>query len=574
MSIVPLISIGRAALGKVRAHFTAGKKAHSLALIALASAHTLAACDGPLAEPAEDPTSYDESAGAQVAGGNIPADQMLPARVRRLSNREFDLSVKQLLGIDSVFGASFTPDTRQDGFTRNDAQRVDPVFIQQLSEAAQKLAEQARSRVQNLAPCQQQTGSEQCARQFIENFAKKAYRRPATQREVDALLKVYKAGAEGATYADGIVGTIQAFLQSPGFIYITEIGSAKTTPSVSLTPYEVASSLSYLLTGMPPDDQLMQAAQSNQLTSADQRLQHARRLLQTQQAGAQVTRMVQEWLGIDRIGETAKDSNVYPQFAGLRDAMKREANDFVQEVMWKGGGVKELLSADWTIAEDGLARMYLNNQAPQRNNNRVSLASTRRRGVLNQGAFLAVNAHATESAPILRGVAVLRRILCVDIPSPTTLNINVVPPIPDPQKTTRERFAIHSKDAACAGCHKSIDPLGFSFEALDGMGKSRTTENNKPVDSAVTVTGLGLDGPYPDSAALALKIAQLPTVQQCFARHLFRFAAARSDNLSAAAEDAFMTTANALPAGVQGKFADVLLSFISSPAFVQRGVTP
>jgi hypothetical protein len=572
MSTVPLISKGRDALAWVRARATSASRPHGLAFL-LFSTQILLGCE---ATPEQNDGADDaDSSGAQVSGATISPDKLLPARSRRLSNREFDITVKQVLGIDSTYGASFTPDTRQAGFTRNDAQRVDPVFIQQLGDAAQKLAESARGRIQQLAPCQQANGSEQCARQFIGTFARRAYRRPPTQKETDALFNVYRAGSEGATYADGIQGVIQAALQAPGFIYLTEMGDGARGASITLTQWEIASQLSYLLTGGPPDDQLMQAAQSNQLSSADTRQQQARRLLQSQAAGTQIARMVQEWLAIDRISETAKDSNVYPQFAGLRDAMKREADEFTTEVMWKSNGsVKDLLSADWTIADDGLARMYLNNQQPTRNGNRVSLANVRRRGILNQGAFLAVHAHATESAPILRGVAVLRRLTCVDIPSPTTLNINVVPPIPDPQKTTRERFAIHSKDPACANCHKTIDPLGFSFESLDGMGRHRTTENNRPVDSNVTMTGLGLDGTYPDSAALALKLAQSPAVQQCFARHLFRFAAARSDSAAVSAEDAFMTTATALPASAQGKFADVLLSFVTSGAFVQRGVTP
>jgi hypothetical protein len=345
--------------------------------------------------------------------------------------------------------------------------------------------------------------------------------------------------------------------------------AAKTT----LTDYEIASAIAYLLTGAPPDEALLQAATAGTLATADTRRTQARRLLATDAASTQVVRMVEEWLGIDRITETAKDSNVYPEFAGLRDAMKHEADAFVSEVMWKAGGdVRELVAADWTPAEDNLARMYLNGQAPARDAGHVSLATVRRRGILNQGAFLSVYAHATETAPVLRGVAVLRRVACVDIPSPTSLNINVVPPVPDPSKTTRERFAIHSQDPACKSCHGSIDALGFSFEALDGMGRERHMENNHPVDGTTLLNaGYSFDGSYADSAELAMKLAGSKELQTCFARQVFRYAAARTD---ADAEAGFMAQVAALPDAARGKFAELIVAFIASDAFVQRGANP
>jgi hypothetical protein len=287
---------------------------------------------------------------------------------------------------------------------------------------------------------------------------------------------------------------------------------------------------------------------------------------------------VEEWLGIDAITQTAKDSNAYPDFAGLRDAMKQESDDFVSEVMWKSSGsVSDLLSADWTIASDPLARMYLNmsgGQAVARVGNHVSLTGVPRRGILDQGAFLSVYAHANETAPVLRGVALLRRVACVNIPSPTSLNINVVPPVPDPTKTTRERFVVHTQDAACATCHTNIDALGFTFENLDGMGRARSTENGHPIDSATDVAGgYPFDGHYADSSALVARMAQSPDVSACFARKLFRYAAASSDADTQGVETAFLTGVTALPSDTQGKVADILLSFIASDAFVKRGVS-
>ncbi|HEX4334264.1 MAG TPA: DUF1592 domain-containing protein [Polyangiaceae bacterium] len=529
-------------------------------------------------------TMTDAGVGGTLVDPNA-ASPLLPARIRRLTDAEFDTSVKSLLGFDSTFGASFTPDTRQDGFSRNDAQRVDPVFISQLQDAAQQLATTARGNVNNLAPCSDQGGSEACAKTFLTTFAARAYRRPATDAEVTALLTVYRVGADGATYADGIQATIQAVLESPGFLYVTELGDTPLQAKTTLNQYELASALAYLVTGSPPDDTLLAAAKAGDLSDPAKRQSQLDRLLALQPASTQVVRLVEEWLGIDAITQTAKDSNTYPGFAALRDSMKKEADDFTAEVMWKNGGsVGDLLSANWTIADDSLARMYLNldqNGAIPRNGNHVDLSSVIRRGILDQGAFLSIYAHATETSPVLRGVAVLRRVACFNIPSPQSLNITVVPVVADPSKTTRDRFAQHVSDKVCASCHTNIDSIGFTFEDLDGMGQERPrqmengalvhTENGMTVDSSTTVqTGLSFDGNYADSSALDQALGASPDVLDCFARKLFRNAATRSDPTVAGAETAFLTTAFALAPTAQGKVHDLLSAFVASDAFVNR----
>ena len=503
----------------------------------------------------------------------------LPARIRRLTNAEYDASVNALLGVDSTFGASFTPDSRQDGYTRNDAQRIDPVLTMQMDDAATQLATQARSKFATLAPCSNPTtGGEACARTFLGTFAARAYRRPAVQREIDALLAVYRAGAEGAAYADGIEAVIHAVLVAPGFLYTTEIGNASAPPAtapMSITPYETASALSYLLTGAPPDDMLLADAANGAIMNAATRQTHAKRLFTTIAASRQITRIVQEWLGIDRIGETAKDANAYPEFAGLRDAMKQEADEFVKEVMWeKSHDMVELLSANWTKATAPLTAFY---KGTLDTSGRTMLTG-QRRGVLNQGAFLSVYAHASESGPVLRGVAIVRRLACIEMASPTSLNIQVVPPVPDPTKTTRERFEVHSTDPKCATCHTKIDNFGFTFENFDGMGNLRTTEGKptpKPINSKTTVAvGMDFDGEYLESSALVVKLAASPSVRACFARHVFRASAATSNVSTKPVEEAFVGIWNALPPNQQSNILEVLVAWVGSETFVQRRAEP
>jgi len=292
-------------------------------------------------------------------------------------------------------------------------------------------------------------------------------------------------------------------------------------------------------------------------------------------------RLVREWLGIDGIGDIAKDSTVYPSFAAVRDSMDAESVDFVTEVLRNGNGtVGELIGADWSIVDARLAALYGVTSAGVGAGGaklRTEVASVGRRGILNQGAFLSVFAHASESAPVLRGVAVLRRVACVDVPSPTSLNIVVTPPVPDPTKTTRQRYDVHATDMLCQSCHKSIDAIGFSFEDFDGMGAFRTTDGTgsggrpNPVDSSTVVAaGSDFDGSYPDSGALAAALAASGSVRACAARHLYRGSAGRSDSSFVPSEESFVQIWQALPADQQGNIVETIVAYVRSALFAQR----
>jgi hypothetical protein len=530
----------------------------------------------------------------QGAGGSDPSSSggsvatttsdALPARIRRLSNAEYDASVRALLGAVSSPSQdlSFPPDAKQGptnspagaAFTVNDAQRVDPVLADKLDAAAQSLIAEARmnGKLAEHAPCPDASavGGEACAKTFIRNWGAKAYRRPLTEDEQAGLLKAYHVGADGYTYADGVAQVARVLLQSPGFLYTTELGEPGAGPGFVMTSNEVATALSYLLTSGPPDDELLQAAASGSLGTPEKRESEAKRLLATPAGHARFVRVVREWLGIDDVARREKSQSVYPDFAKVNQSMENESRAFIEEVLWgPKPTLEELLTADWTIVDAPLAETYGVTSAGD--GQRTSLALTGRRGILNQGAFLSVFASNNGSHPVFRGVAMMRRIACLSIPDPGALGIVVSFPAADTSKTTRARFEAHAMDTGCAGCHAMIDNFGFAFENFDGMGKWRTTENGMPIDTQVTlVTGSDFDGTYADSAKLMNAIAQSSDVKACLARQLFRSTAARSDASVKDAEDAFVETWKQLPADQQGRLADVLLAFVKTPTFVQR----
>jgi hypothetical protein len=519
----------------------------------------------------------ERDAGSSNGDSDRPkASSLLPARIRRLANAEYDATVHKLLSTRMAPGpaADFPPDFRQGGFTVNDAQRIDPVIVERVARAADSLATEAlqNGTLARLAPCRDlSAAARRCARAFIQSFGAKMYRRPLVRDEVQALLALYDVGADGATYPDGIAHVLRGLLQSAGFLYLTELGDAAppVDGAIALSPYEVASSLSYFLTSAPPDDELLAKAASGALSDPAEREAQARRLFEREPLAQENTvRLVREWLGIDRIDQSAKDSLVYPEFEAQKAAIVAESKDFVRAVAFRASGtVSELLGARWTVDSGPLTLYRQDGEGPIPGSSEL----LDRVGILNQAAFLASYANAHESHPVFRGVAVARRVACIKLDSPTAFDIIVVPPVPDPKKTTRERFDVHSKDALCQTCHSTIDPFGFSFEHFDGMGGFRNRENGRPVVSKVLVNEhRDFDGAFVDSNQLASALATSKSARVCFARFMFRAGAATGSLASTQPEAEFLDSWEAMPAAAQGNIVETLIAFVKRPTFTWR----
>lgn len=525
------------------------------------------------------PSGGGSSSNGAGGGVALPPDTqsaaLLPTRIRRLTDAEYENSVHDLVSNPEPVTTDFVPDARQSGFTVNDAQRVDSVLIKQLSGAATILAAQVRAQLDTLAPCAAPaTQGEACATSFIQSFVKRAYRRPLADDEVAKLLVLYHTGADGAAYADGIEELATGALQSAAFLYLTETGDAAAGSTINLTPYEIASQISYLLRASPPSPELLAAAANGDLATPAGRAQaiDTLGLLGGAPPTDRVVRIIREWLGTDQLEDTAKDSTVYPTFAALKPAMVHETTAFVYDLVAKGSGsLQDLLGANWTATTDpGLAALYgASGPGDPNGDDRIMLPT--RRGILNQGAFLSVYAHASETGPVLRGVALMRRVTCIGVPSPATQKITVVPLVPDDTKTMRVRLSAHVTDTVCAGCHAGIDNFGLAFEIYDGMGQAQATDHGQPVDSSVVVAnGTDIDGSYPDSNALALALSESPSVRECFARNIFRASSGRSDSGVQMSEDDFINFWKKQPSAASGDIIDTVRAYIQSPTFTIR----
>jgi hypothetical protein len=482
--------------------------------------------------------------------------------------REFTNTVVQLLGTGREFSRVLPHDAPQEGYSRNQGQVVDPVFGRQLQYTVEQLAAEAvTERLSTIAPCSSLPGPE-CAKTFIRDFGPRVYRRPLAADEQAQLLALYELGAEGradaaSQFASGVQFVLEAMLQAPSFIYVSQVGELAAPGAVSaLDQWEIASTLSYLVVAGPPDEGLRAAAAAGQLAAPEQRRAHAERLIASPAGQAQVRTFIREWLHLDKVATIDKSD---PRFAELRQPLLDEANDFVDEVMLNDDGtLAKLLTAKYTVVKPPLDAFY---GVSPGSNGRASLTGTGRVGILQQGAFLAANSAANISSPIRRGAVFLDRVTCVPSLPPSFSGVVIKQPTPDPNATTRELFASHAAAPLCTACHERLDGVGFLFESFGPIGEERSEENGRPIDTSGQLKSwIDVDGPVANSVELSYRLAQSENIRRCFARQLYRYAAAAHDPNR---EETFLNGLQAEGA-ISDRVHALIPSFVASKSFLLR----
>jgi hypothetical protein len=500
--------------------------------------------DGGSTGPASVPlvTAACASAPSNPSPGRSP--------LRRLSLTEYATTVKDLLAVDtSMVAVTFPPDqllaTQGAGFRNNaDALSVSALLAQDYMTAAEGFAATV---VANLAPISScaatvtATGAagDVCAKQFIATFGRRAFRRPLTDAEGTTYFNLYTTGStapEGSTFADGISLAIQAFLQSPHFLYRVEKGvpAAPTDMVAPVSDFEMATRLSYFFWGTAPDNALLDVAQAGQLRTAPQIEAQVQQMVKDPRAKGAVSNFHDEWLNLAAVRGASKDATMFPAWTPAVAAdMATEAQTFADEVFWTDGKSDTLFGASYTYVNRSLALFY--GLTPPSGNGfaQVALDPTQRAGVLTLGAILSTNAKQNQSSPVLRGKFVREQLLCQSIPPPPA-NLVITPPQVTPGSTTRQRFAQHEKQPSCAACHTMMDGMGLGFEHYDPVGKWRDMDQGLPIDDSGKVAGLptDFDGPFHGGIELAKKLAQSEQVRQCMIKQWFRYANGRTEVLT------------------------------------------
>ena len=346
---------------------------------------------------------------------------------------------------------------------------------------------------------------ESCAEQILSTLARRAYRRPLTDSDLEVPLALYRQNARSGGFESGIELAVRSILVSPNFLFRVEGQPATVPPN---TPYrisdlELASRLSFFLWSSVPDDELIDLASTGQLRDPLILERQTRRMLADERASALVTNFASQWLYLRNVPALYPDEDLFPHVGEvLRQAMQRETELFVEDIFRRDQNVMTLLTADYTFVNERLARHYDIPHVYGSHFRRVSLDQAghdARRGLLGHASILAVTAYPNRTSPVLRGKWVLENLLGTPPASPPA-------DVPSLEETTdngeilsmREATEQHRANPACASCHRLMDPPGFALEQFDAVGRFRT---HTAANTLIDATGELPDGTQFDGAA-------------------------------------------------------------------------
>jgi hypothetical protein len=342
-----------------------------------------------------------------------------------------------------------------------------------------------------------------CARKILNGLARQAYRRPIKDADTEKLLSFYQTGRNTGDFEDGIENALQFILAHPEFVFRTESGPANVKPGEAyrISDVEVASRLSFFLWSTVPDDELTNLAAQGKLKDPVVLERQVRRMLADQRSHELVKNFAGQWLQLRTLQSATPEGVIYPDFDdNLRQAFRTEAEMFFESIMREDRSVMDLLNGDYTFVNERLAVHYGIPNIYGSHFRRVQLdgALDVRRGLLGKGAIELATSVADRTSPVQRGKWVLMNILGVVPPDPPPN----VPPLKEAagsgvsvEQTMRQRMEEHRANPACASCHKMMDPIGFTLENFDGIGKWRTTQYGQKLDASGQLTdGTRIDG--------------------------------------------------------------------------------
>jgi hypothetical protein len=341
-----------------------------------------------------------------------------------------------------------------------------------------------------------------CAEQIISTLTRRAFRRPSNPEDLEVLMDFYQQGRAKGTFDSGIEMALRRILASPEFIFRVERepSNVKAGASYRISDLELASRLSFFLWSSLPDDELMKVASQEKLKDPAVLSGQVRRMLVDSRASQLVSNFAGQWLYLRNLQSITPALEEFPGFDdNLRQAFRRETELFFESIIREDRSVLDLLTANYTFVNERLARHYDIPNVYGSQFRRVTLApESPRRGLLGQGSILTVTSLPTRTSPVARGKWILENILGTPPPQPPT---NVPPLKEEGQEnldalSLRQRMEQHRSNPVCASCHKIMDPIGFSLENFDAVGKWRTRDGSIPINASGELTdGTKVDGP-------------------------------------------------------------------------------
>ncbi|MES1165369.1 MAG: DUF1592 domain-containing protein, partial [Verrucomicrobiota bacterium] len=492
-------------------------------------------------------------------------------------------TVHDLLGTTQTPGATtFPDDAPQVGFDNaGDLQTLSPVQFSLYQQAAESLAAEAmkvgsKQRAQ-LVTCDLTTGTT-CATSLITNVGLRAFRRPLADAEVNNFLSLMTTASQaGATSDEQFRTVLEAMLVSPNFLFRPELDPdpASSTPH-PLSPYELASRLSYMVYRSMPDQPLFDAAAAGMLAQpADVQAQLQRMLGDPKSVFPQT--FASQWLGMNAVSTQTFDATMFPNFnASLASSMGQEVTAFFNEFVQQNNPVSQLLTATYSYLDKNLATLYGVPGVSGTDLTRTTLNTPQRAGLLTMGGILTVTSYPTRTSVVKRGAWVLGQLLCSAPPAPPP-NVPAFPTGPITGTTQKQILAEHRADPACAVCHDSMDNIGIAMENYDAIGAYRTSENGIAIDSTGTFAGAianpkGTTAPtFTGAVQLAAAVAADPRFTPCVAQNMMAYSLGRALTATDKPYLADITTSHQTGGiGVR----DVLLNVVASDTFRMRRGDP
>lgn len=567
--------------------------------------------DGPLGSPEDGPTP--DAPGTAAPAGNVapggtaapvstvapsgttsPADDpyAVPAsppevvlvptpRLARLSRKQWSNTVRDLLYLTDSDVAEIDRGVSGDaliGFdTQADALFVGEMLRRELAEAAEQLANLVTTDstvLDRLIPADAPSDAAGRAHALVTSLGVRAFRRPLTEAEVASHLALFDQGPrlypEIDAFNAGANLVVQAMLQSPHFLYRTELGSAAAgATQVPLNDYEIAAKLAFALTNTMPDDELFAAAAAGQLQDRGNVAAQAERLINSQRGVSGISNFQFQVFRLGTYDGITRDPDVFPDFTPQApQAMRQEVLQFLEWIYTEGLGVKDFYTAAVGFVNADLAPLYgLEGNFSRETFEMVDLDPNVRSGLLTQAGFLSSYITGTQPDIIHRGVFIATRLLCIELPPPDP---NAMPITElDPNLTNRERVeSVTGKGTCGEGCHVNLlNPLGYAFEGYDPIGKVRTMDNGKPVDTADSYRLDGELESFANGVELSHLLAETKQVHNCYVRNMMTYLNGRTPTRE---EEPWIDYFARLSRAGMASLRDLQLAFVTSDAFLNR----
>lgn len=413
-----------------------------------------------------------------------------PFVIRRLTKTEYGNTLHDLFGVGSEIASDLPDEVAGEGYLNS----LSPLQMEQYLAIADKVLDQILS-PEGEAPTetqrrlfgetpQQETEYQAAARDVARSLARKVYRRPPTEAEIDCLVDVFDLGRQNnLSYTASLRFMLKAMLVSPQFLFITPVPEPRPEAEiVPLDDHQLASRLSYFLWATMPDEELMKLADSGKLHETPTLKSQVKRMLEDPRSRALFDGFGAQWLSVDKLATKTFDQEKFPQMTTeLRSAMYDEARMFFESIVRENQSVLRFLDSDYTFLNEPLAAVYgMEGAATGAEMRKVQLTDKNRGGILGMPGVLAATSFPNRTSAVNRGVWVLERVLGENVPA-------APPDVPALEKqdeqtvtslTLRERTELHRSNAVCANCHKLLDPIGFGLENFDAIGRWRDKDEN------------------------------------------------------------------------------------------------